>query len=320
MTTSASLPQPFVERISTIYPTRSESILQCFISPRKTAFRINTLKIERNVVLDTLQRLGIRFVEVSWYKNAFILENDKDVLVNSSLFADGQVYIQSLSSMLAVCTLDPKPDDYILDIASAPGSKTTLMAALMQNSGTIVANDVSPKRLHKLKQNLLLQGVTNTTVMNIPGERIWQKYPELFDKALVDVPCSMEGRFVTTDPKTYEDWTPKKGKILSSKQKHILRSAVSSVKVGGVIVYTTCTLSVEENETVIDWLLKKEGDKIAIEPVSFEGVETVAGITSYKQKQFDPRISQTLRILPSDIYEGFYIAKIRKHKSTIEKT
>lgn len=318
MTDAASLPQQFVDRLSTMYPENFESFLACLTHPRKTAFRINTLKITREEALDQLKQLRITYSPFSLYNNAFVLDTgEKQKLIDSALFKNNEIYIQSLSSMLAVIALDPQPSDYILDIAAAPGSKTTMMAVLMENTGTIVANDVSPKRLHKLKQNLTDQGVTNTTVMNIPGERIWQKYPELFDKALVDVPCSMEGRFVTTDPKTYEDWTPKKGKILSSKQKHILRSAVSSVRVGGTIVYTTCTLSVEENEMVIDWLLKKEGEKIALEPIDKSDIPAVSGLVSYKHKSFHPDIAKTLRILPTDTFEGFYIAKIRKIQSTI---
>jgi len=318
MSRSHSLPQTFTDRLSTIYPHDiQETILSCLASPRKTSFRLNRLLGKREEILNQIAGLGLKIQEVNWYSDAFVIDGDKKLLLDSDIYKHGQIYLQSLSSMLAVLVLDPQENDYILDIAAAPGSKTTMMASFMNNTGTIIANDVSPKRLHKLKLNLHSQGVTNTNILHIPGERIWQKYPEVFDKALVDVPCSMEGRFVASDPKTYEDWTPKKGKILSSKQKHILRSAVSSVKVGGTIVYTTCTLSLEENEMVIDWLLKREGNSIELEEVQFEDVDSLPGLTSYKNKTFHPDLSKTLRILPTETMEGFYIAKIKKLESTI---
>src|SRR6185503_4177192 len=129
---------------------------------------------------------------------------------------------------------------------------------LMENRGQIIANDMSRVRLYKLAANLKTLGVTNVTTMHMRAQDLWRKFPNVFDKVLADVPCSLEGRFLTTNPKTYKNWSVKKIKILSDHQKHILRSAVSAAKPGATIVYSTCTLAPEENEEVVDWILKKD--------------------------------------------------------------
>lgn len=316
------LPQAFLEKLPEIYSSELvESIVKSLSHPRTPSIRVNTLKTTKNSVEQSLESLDVSYSPVPWFQDAFVLNSDdKQLFTSSPLVQNGDVYIQSLSSMLAALVLEPAENDFILDLAAAPGSKTTLIASLMKNSGTIVANDVSPKRLHKLKENLELQGVINTQILHIPGERMYRKYPELFDKALIDVPCSMEGRFDASDETTYKDWTPKKGKILSSKQKHMLRSGISSVKVGGTIVYTTCTLSVEENEKVIDWVLKKEGDAIELEELSLPEGIAIPGLVQYKGKNFHPHMIRTKRILPSDEMEGFFIARFRKKRSTLSSS
>lgn len=219
--------------------------------------------------------------------------------------------------MIPPLVLSPQPEEIILDMAASPGSKTTELATLMHNTGIIIANDKSPKRLFKLLENLKTQGVTNTKTSAIPGEFLWKKYPEYFDGVLLDAPCSMEGRFTTNDPNSYKDWSPRKIKELSNLQKWMLRSAISCTKIGGTIVYSTCAMSPEENEEVIDWLLKKMGDAITIEELSLEHLPKNPGLTQWGKKQYNPALAKTLRIYPSTLMEGFFVAKIKKHASTI---
>ena len=155
-----------------------------------------------------------------------------------------------------------------------------------------------------------------TYLISSRGETLWKKFPEYFDRTLVDVPCTMEGRIQCDDPKTYEDWSTKKIKQLSMLQKYLLRSAISATKPGGVIVYSTCTLEPEENEEVIDWVLKREKGAIEIEKITIPGLELKSGISAWN-KPFDPQITNTARIIPSGQMEGFFIAKIRKLTSTL---
>lgn len=255
------LPAKFLEKLDkNIDPS-------VFEIKRPTTFRVNTLKIDCE-------------------EQAFITTAPLRQIQELDIYKNGEIYVQSLSSMIPTEVLDPKPGDYVLDICAAPGSKTSQMAALMQNEGHIVANDNSRIRIYKLEANLKNLGVTNTSIIQSQAQTLWQKYPDTFDKVLADVPCSMEGRFYTPDPKTYKDWSPAKIRILVQLQKFILRSAFGCCKPGGIIVYSTCTLNRQENEEVVEWLLKKEPGRVEL--LSME------------------------RINPSPVMEGFFVAKLRK--------
>lgn len=299
------LPDEFSRRLSQLGGTH------CYFGVRPTTLRINRLKAE---ALD----LGFTLESIPWYRDAFILRSgDLRSLTETLEYKEGKLYVQSLSSMMPPLILDPKPGDRVLDLAAAPGSKTTQMAAMMKNQGLIVANDTSHVRRYRLDANLKIQGVTIATIEKEDGRSLWKKYPEYFDKTLVDVPCSMEGRFNEGDAKTYKDWSVKKVKDLSHLQQWMLRSAISATKPGGVIVYSTCTLSPEENEEVIDWILKKEKGNITIESVTLPDFIFDPPVMQWGIKNYDQAIGQTARIHSTELMEGFYIAKIRKLKSTV---
>jgi 16S rRNA (cytosine1407-C5)-methyltransferase len=175
-------------------------------------------------------------------------------------------------------------------------------------------------RLYKLQANVATQGVTNVTTRRAPGQDVWHDFPEVFDCALADVPCSMEGRFLLAKPKTWSSWSPKKIKELSQRQKTLLRSAVSATKPGGVIVYSTCTMAPEENEQVVAWLLAKEAGKVVLEDVAgpqVPGLPLSPGLTSWHQQEFPAEMTKTARIWPTPLMEGFFVAKFRKLTSTL---
>jgi len=313
------LPKEFLEKIDKLIPPEQKiSVLESFCHPKPSTFRANTLKITPEELLKELSKLGIEVERVTWIGNAFFLKNvPQKVLAETEFYKNGYLYLQNLSSMLPALVLDPQKDDMVLDLTAAPGSKTTQMAALMQNSGQIIANDKSRVRLYKLEANLKGQGVTNTQITNFPGQIIWKKYPEYFDKALVDVPCSLEGTFQADNPKTFKEWSPKKGKMLVQTQRYLLRSAISATKVGGTIVYSTCTLSPEENEGIIDWIVRISKEAVQIEKITLEIPNAVSGFTQWNKKQYHEQLMHTRRILPSAAMEGFYVAKLKKTKSTI---
>ncbi len=268
------LPDKFLQSLSNdINPLVFDRILP-------TTFRVNTLKSDFETI-----KSKINF-EYTLHGQAFVTNDPLRAIQELDIYKNGEIYVQSLSSMIPATILDPKPNEIILDLCSAPGSKTSQIAAFMQNTGQIIANDNSRIRIYKLEANLKNLGVTNTTIINTSGQSLWQKYPDYFNKSLVDVPCSMEGRFSTLNPKSYKDWSPKKVKILSKLQRFLLRSAFGCTKPGGSIVYSTCTLNTIENEQVIEWLLKKEAGKV--------------------------ELISTQRINPSEIMEGFFVAKLHK--------
>lgn len=317
-----NLPEKFIDRLRELYSKKElETVLQSFESKSLPSFRINTLKTPIKETLSSLHSQGFETKQVSWYEDAFILQNKSmRELTETDEYKNGFIYIQNLSSMVPVLALDPQPNEKVLDIAAAPGSKTTQIASLMNNTGEIVANDLSRKRIYRLKDNLEQYGVTNTKVENHAGETFWKRYPEVFNKTLVDVPCSMEGRIQCDDLKSYQDWSPKKIKQLSMLQKYLLRSAISATDVGGTIIYSTCTLSPEENEEVIEWVVKRVNgntpDAISIERVMISGLALQPALDAWKKKTFLHAVN-TSRVTPSTTMEGFFIAKIVKHKSTV---
>lgn len=292
--------------------------MESFRIPRPTTFRVNTLKADRHQVLRELSRDGFETEPAAWYSEAFALRRGNvRQFTETRAYRDGLVYVQSFSSMLPPLILDPKPGDRVLDLAAAPGSKTTQLAVLMHNTGEIVANDTSRTRSYRLNANLALQGVTTARLSQRDGRSLWQTYPEYFDKTLADVPCSMEGRFDEHDPASYKDWSLKKVKDLSHLQRWMLRSAVSATKPGGTIVYSTCTLSPEENEEVVDWILDKEKGNIALDTVVLPGFRFDPPVLHWGGKHFDQSIGKTARILPSSGLEGFFIATFKKTRSSV---
>lgn len=311
------LPQDFLKTLPEIVGEKNlEKVIDAFSKKRPTTFRVNTLKTTSSEIEKILNQMGVKYKKVPWNNEAFILEEGQ-TLEDSEIYKNGYIYVQSLSSMIPALVLNPKKNESILDLTAAPGSKTTQISTLMENTGEIIANDTSRPRIYKLEFNLKVQGVENVKVTQLPGQILWEKFSEYFDKTLADVPCSMEGRFNTLDNKTYRDWTIGKVKQLAPRQAYLLRSAISATKVGGEIVYSTCTLSPEENEGVIDWILKKEGENIEVCEINIEGLEMQNGLLEYKGKKYNPEIKKAKRILPSETMEGFFICKIRKIKSNL---
>lgn len=317
----SALPLDFVHRFDQLIPPSSRAAAISGLTTRRVStLRANTLKIDGATLQKIFTAKGITLTPVAWSPDAFIVEGTPlRTITETSEYADGKLYVQSLSSMIPPFVLDPKPCDKVLDIAAAPGSKTTQMAALMKNTGQILANDSSQTRSYRLVANLKTQGVTIAAAMKLDGRGLWIKYPEYFDKTLVDVPCSMDGRFFTQDPATFEDWSLKKVRDLAHMQRTLLRSAVSATKPGGTIVYSTCTLSPEENEEVIDWILQKEPGVVSVEEISVPHAPLAPALASWGNKQFHAEVTKTTRIYPSTTMEGFYVAKLRKLKTSIPK-
>jgi len=308
------LPSHFIERMRLIFPPeRFSELMHTFTQKKPTTFRINTLKIGILEAEERLKREGFKTEKVSWYPEAFILRNaGKKELMKSELYKEGCIYIQGLSSMLPPLVLNPIPGECILDLASAPGSKTTQMAVLMKNQGKIIAVEKIKDRFFKLLSNLKEQGITNTEAILGDGEKIWFKYKDFFDKVLLDAPCSSEGRFDTTNPKTFLYWKEKKIKEMVHKQKRLLFSAFQAVKVGGLILYSTCTFSPEENEGVINWLLKKFPGKITLKKIKLNLSNFIPGLKKWKDEEFSSLIHNCVRVLPTSEMEGFFLCLIQK--------
>lgn len=293
-------------------PSQFNKLLLAFRETRKPSFRVNTIKSDRIEVIKTLQHEAIKTINVPFINNAYIIKGDNKQLMNSSLIKEGKIYAQSLSSMIPALILSPRKNEKILDIASAPGSKTTQIAALMQNTGSIDALEPDKIRVQKLYHNIKLLGVSNVNVINQKGDYFYKGRELNYDRVLVDVPCSGEGRFNIHDVSSYANWRVKNIHKYSNLQVKLLKSAIYAAKANGTIVYSTCTLNVNENEKVIDAIMNDQNLDIEILDIDKKFRDLEESYNSFDGKNFDRSINKALRIMPSSKFEGFFICKIKK--------
>ncbi|MCK4870501.1 MAG: RsmB/NOP family class I SAM-dependent RNA methyltransferase [Gammaproteobacteria bacterium] len=308
-----ALPADFLARLALIIPeNKFTECVATFAHDSDVVFWINNLLAEPDKVLQELQADEFFCKPIDLFPNAYVLPaQEKQRLVASRLYESGEIYIQNLASMLPVKILDLQPGENILDLTAAPGSKTIQMAAQMQNQGRIVAVEKVKKRFFHLLANLKSHGVTNVKTMLADGTLIWRKFTGQFDKILLDAPCSSEARFKVSNPKTYQFWSLKKITEMQRKQKQLLFSAISCLKPGGTLVYSTCSFAPEENELVIDRVLKKFGDRLSVIdlPDMISGQQS--GLTAWKKKKLNPDLKKTIRVLPNKQMHGFYICKLK---------
>jgi NOL1/NOP2/sun family putative RNA methylase len=226
----------------------------------------------------------------------------------------GYYYIQEIASMLPPLALNPKEGERVLDLCASPGSKTTQIAARMNNTGLIIANEVKFGRIKILSANTERCGVMNMLITKRDGIALCKRFKEenfLFDKILLDAPCSGEGT-IRSAPKGLEMWNIKTIENLSKLQKSLIASAIEILKPNGELVYSTCTHAPEENEEVIDFALKNFNVKI--EKISLP-IKCREGVTNWGNKSYSSKVKESCRIYPQDAdTEGFFIAKIKKIK------
>ena len=296
----------FIDRYSNL--TNFEEFKEISLKPLPRVIRVNTLKSN---VDDLKKRLkDWKLKKLKYHNHAFEIEHKKkerrDVGNLKEHFL-GYFYLQEGASLLPPLILDPKEDDIVLDVAAAPGSKTTQMAAMMKNKGLIVANEVKYMRLKPLSINLQRCGVVNTIMSLGYGERIKGKY----DKILLDAPCSGTGA-IRKSLKTLQIYNKGMIKKLSYTQRDLLFNSFKILNKNGTLVYSTCSLEPEENEKVVDQLLEKF-DNASLEEIKVKGLKTSEVVRDFEGKSFSDEINKCLRIWPQDNNtEGFFVAKIKK--------
>ncbi len=312
-----ALPAEFLERLRRILPSSQfDTVANTFAEPKPTTFRVNTLKATTADVRAELEGVGFRLKGVAWYPDAFVMETGRlRELQETAAYQQGGLYVQSLSSMLPPLVLGPQPHEEVLDLAAAPGSKTTQMACLMRGAGRLVAIDNNRVRFYRLRANLALQDARNVEPLLRAGEAAGRMFPDRFDRVLVDAPCSAEGRFDVREPASYRYWRPGKIHEMVRKQRRLLAAGLAALRPGGLLVYSTCTFAPEENEGVVSWALASWGETVALEPVELPGPQAQPGLTRWQDVQFQPAMRATARILPSAQMEGFFLARLRKKSS-----
>ena len=293
------LPEKFIEELyENFSPLVVDSILVGMNQERFTTLRVNTLKFNIQDLMKYFKEINIKFERVAWFSDALIIKNanEKDIQ-KLDIYEKGYIYLQSLSSMVPPLVLNPKPGEKVLDMTAAPGSKTTELAAIMQNKGQIIANEVDKIRFERLKYNINIQGAKIVNAINKRGEVLGSIYENEFDKVLLDTPCSGEGRFIATSAVTYKNWSEKTVKDLVKLQKKLVASAYKALKQGGYLVYSTCTINKHENENIVQYA--KE--------LGLELVDTNIDIREAIKVD-----EKAIKILPSKTYEGFFVSKFIK--------
>ncbi|MBI4148573.1 RsmB/NOP family class I SAM-dependent RNA methyltransferase [Candidatus Woesearchaeota archaeon] len=297
--------EKFVERYRKL--TDWEEYVRVSTTFLPKAIRVNTIKT-------TVAQLNNRLEQdwwlkpIPWCPEGFLIQHKQDRLDvgNTVQHALGHYYVQEAASMIPPVVLSPQPGDTVLDLCAAPGSKTSQMAQMMNNTGIIVANDIKGNRLAPLGLNLQRMGVMNCIITLMRGEAMTGAY----DKILVDAPCSGTGT-IRKSLRTVDMWNPDMIKRLAATQKKLLARAYTLLKPGGTLVYSTCSTEPEEDEEVISWFLDKNPDaqlqQITLPLKRGQPVMEFNGTTYHK------KVKDCLRLWPQDNdTEGFFVAKILK--------
>lgn len=270
---------------------------------KKTTIRINSLKTDINSVMQELNNNKITYQTLPWFENALVLDECLEKqLEELKIYKEGYIYLQNLSSMIPPLVLNPQANEIILDMAAAPGSKTTQLATLSNNKALITACEKNKNRAERLKYNIEKQGAKKINVL-VKDSKTLDDYLK-FEKILLDAPCSGSGTIDLNNPKLSEIFTEDLIMRSAKTQLALLKKATNLLSSKGEIIYSTCSILKEENEDIINEILKDE----SIELVSLSE-------DMFKDIPLLPvSIKGTICIKPTAYYEGFFIAKLKKKK------
>ncbi|MCL1048079.1 16S rRNA (cytosine(1407)-C(5))-methyltransferase RsmF [Shewanella abyssi] len=308
----AHLNQNFISSIEQDLPSHltMEDFIRFSNKPLRPSIRINTLKISAEDFIALMTPKGWSFTEIPWCEHGYWIELGHDIQLGNTIeHLQGLFYIQEASSMLPPTALitqgENSAQQHVLDMAAAPGSKTTQIAALMNNKGLLVANEYSASRVKVLHANIARMGVSNCALTHFDARVFGEYMFEVFDSILLDAPCSGEGT-IRKDPDALKNWDNNDVKGIVNTQKELIDSAFQSLKTGGELVYSTCALSRKENQEVCAYLKERYPDAVEFVNLSslFPGAEKACTAEGF------------LHVWPQ-IYdsEGFFVAKIKKISS-----
>lgn len=295
------IPSFLKEKLITQYGEEiTQKIIKGYMAKRKTTLRVNTLKTSLHNVIDVLDKNNIKFKRVNWYNDALIIENaNESDIQNLDIYKNGEIYLQSLSSMLPPLILNPQEKTDILDMAAAPGGKTTQIATIVNNNASITACELNKIRAERLKYNIEKQGA-KAYVMVTDARKIDSFFS--FDNILLDAPCSGSGTLNLNTGISEKTFSLNLISKSVKAQTALLEKALKILKPGCEMVYSTCSILQEENEEILEKVLSKNKAKII--PIDFESKDLPSLPTG---------IMGTLCVAPNELYEGFFIAKIKKN-------
>lgn len=303
-----------VDMLMNVFPNAEiVDFMEASDSARPLTIRTNTLKSRRRELAQALISRGMNVDPIDKWSKVGLVVYDSQVPVGATPeYLGGCYMIQSASSFLPVVALAPKEGEKIVDMAAAPGGKTTYIGAALKNTGVLVANDLKRDRIKSLVANVHRLGLLNTIVCNHDGKEIPKVFGNCFDRALLDAPCSGTG-IISHDPAVKMNRRRIDVEKTSKLQKELLLAAIDAVnhksKTGGYIVYSTCSVLVEENEAVVDYALNNRQVKVVETGISFG----MSGFTNMKSKRFHPDIALSKRIYPHvHNLDGFFVCKLKK--------
>ena len=281
----------------------ANKIIHGYDMKRPVTLRVNTLKANVEDVKNVLAKESIEFENVEWDNNVLIIKNvrEKD-LQELNLYKNGEIYLQSLSSILPPIILNPQENTDILDMAAAPGGKTTEIAALSNNNANITACEMNKVRFERLKYNIEKQGAKSVYTMQIDSRNMNDFFS--FDQILLDAPCSGSGTLNSDDENVEKYFTTKLIEKSQQTQIQMLRKALKILKPGKEMVYSTCSILSCENEEIVNKILKETGAEIV--PIDLDKFINIELLPT--------KIDGTMCVCPNELYEGFFIAKIKKNK------
>lgn len=309
---SVFLPEQFLAQMREALPAHLsfDDFVAACQRPLRRSIRVNTLKISVGAFLDLVSPYGWQLTPVPWCEEGFWIERDDEEslpLGSTAEHLSGLFYIQEASSMLPVAALfaDGNQPERVMDVAAAPGSKTTQIAARMNNRGAILANEFSASRVKVLHANISRCGIHNVALTHFDGRVFGAALPEAFDAILLDAPCSGEG-VVRKDPDALKNWSVESNLEIAATQRELIDSAFHALRPGGTLVYSTCTLNRDENEDVCLWLKQRYVDAVEFLPLDtlFDSASHAATPEGF------------LHVFPQ-IYdcEGFFVARLRKTRA-----
>lgn len=306
---SVYFPDEFLAQMREAMPAHLsfDAFLAACQRPLRRSIRVNTLKITVDDFLRLVAPYGWQLTPVPWCAEGFWIERDDEdalPLGSTAEHLSGLFYIQEASSMLPVAALfaDGVEPVRVMDVAAAPGSKTTQIAAKMGNRGMLLANEFSASRVKVLHANISRCGISNTALTHFDGRVFGAALPECFDAILLDAPCSGEG-VVRKDPDALKNWSLASNQAIAETQRELIDSAFHALRPGGTLVYSTCTLNREENESVIAWLLARYPQEVEVLPLGELFASADQALTPEGFLHVFPQIYDC---------EGFFVARLRK--------
>ncbi|MFA9378071.1 MAG: RsmF rRNA methyltransferase first C-terminal domain-containing protein [Lachnotalea sp.] len=306
-----NLPESFTKKIQGILGAEYEDYIKSYENQRMYGLRVNTNKIST----EEFEKIcPFEIIKIPWIPNGYYY-NGKEQPAKHPFYYAGLYYLQEPSAMTPASRLEIKPGDIVLDLCAAPGGKATELGAKLQGEGLLVANDISSSRAKGLLKNIELFGIANVLVMSEKPEKLLTCFEEYFDKILIDAPCSGEGMF-RKETSMIKNWEKNGPEFYAQIQQEIIVQAAKMLKPGGMILYSTCTFSPEENEGTIQYLLNQDDQFELLE------IEGYKGFCEGRPDLVDgsEQLTRCVRIWPHKMEaEGHFMALLHKKGQSIKE-